>query len=118
MQHSTRTSVTFCCIEVEVMINKWMLIGVVAGLGIATAGAVVALSMRDNGDQEMAADVADVATGMDVSSEEAAPAAAAAPAAVPHPATSTPTKKPAAKTPKPAAQVASAPAAAPAPTQR
>ena len=118
------------------MINKWMLIGVVAGLGIATAGAVVALSMRDNGDSQMAADVtsdqlpgddtvgavADLATGTDVASEEATAAVAPvaqAPAAAPHPAISGPAKQPAPKkTPKPAGQVAAAPAAAKAPTQR
>ena len=117
------------------MINKWMLIGVVAGLGIATAGAVVALSMRDNGDPQMADEVTsdampaddaaggvvDVATGTDVASEEAKPAVApvAAPAATPHPAISGPVKQPAPKkTPKPAGQVAAAPAAAKAPTQR
>ena len=35
------------------MMNKWMLIGVVAGAGIATAGAVVAYSMRDTATQEL-----------------------------------------------------------------
>jgi uncharacterized protein YcfJ len=104
------------------MINKWMLIGVVAGLGIATAGAVVAYSMRDNTDQEMAAQtmsdempaedaVADVAE----MSAPAAPAVAQVSTPAPHPATSPPAKK--AKAPKPEGQVAQAPVPAKEPAQ-
>jgi uncharacterized protein YcfJ len=123
--------------------NKWMLIGVIAGAGIATAGAVVAYSMRDSvtqeitaqTDQEMPADASGMVAEAQVAADaqvaaEAAPtpvkpagAAAAVPAApVPAPTKVTANTSGSAKTSKPAktsgsaktTQVAAAAPAAPA----
>ena len=121
------------------MMNKSLLVGVVVGVGIATASAVVAFAMRDNNAQEIAAGtamtpasepaVADTGVVIDVPAaeaqavvaEDAAPAPALTPVAVvaaaPVPAALPAKKKGQPKKSAPAAQTAAAtpaPAAAPA----
>lgn len=92
--------------------NKQMLMGVVAGVGIATAGGVLGFQYLGKQNQDVTVEKLE-----EVQVAVAAPAQSAPAQAAPAQLTATPTQRAAAPAPRPAARPAAAPQAAPAPAE-